>query len=53
MFSVGWLGSLGCGFFELVVFFYVTCLSSCFVVSGWLVGLVGIEVSLGKFSIFA
>ena len=31
----------------------VSCLSSWFVVSVWLVGLVGVEVSLGKFSIFA
>ena len=45
MFSVGWLGWLGCWFFELVVF-SVSCLSSWFVVSGWLVGLVGVEVSL-------
>ena len=50
MFSVGWLGWLGCWFFELVVF-SVSCLSSWFVVSGWLVGLVGIEVSVRKFSI--
>ena len=44
-FSVGWLRWLGCWFSELVVF-SVGCLSSWFVVSGWLVGLVGVEVSL-------
>ena len=31
----------------------VSCLSSWLVVSVWLIGLVGVEVSLGKFSIFA
>ena len=35
MFSVGWLGWLGCWFFELVVF-SVSCLSSWFVLWGWL-----------------
>ena len=47
MFSVGWLGWLGwlgCWFFELVVF--SSCLSSWFAVSGWLVGFVGVKVSL-------
>ena len=43
---------LGCWIFELVVF-SVSCLSSWLVVSGWLVELDGVEVSLGKFSIFA
>ena len=50
-FSVGWLGWLGCWLFELVVF-SVSCLSSWFVVSGWLVELVGVVVSLSKLSIF-
>ena len=45
-----WLVGLFC--FELVVF-SVSCLSSWFIVSGCLVGLVGVEVSLGKFSILA
>ena len=50
-FSVGWLGWLGCWFLCWQVSL-VSCLSSWFVVSGWLVGLVGVEVSLGKFSNF-
>ena len=51
--TFSWLvGLVGLFCFELVVF-SVSCLSSWFVVSGWLVGLVGVEVSLGKFSIFA
>ena len=39
---VGLVGLLG---FELVVF-SVSCLSSWFVVSGWLVGLFGVEVPI-------
>ena len=42
---------LGCWLFELVIF-SVSCLSSWFVVSGWLVELVGVVVSLSKLSIF-
>ena len=41
MFSVGWLG---CWFFELGVLFQLVVFLVGFVVSGWLVGLVGIEV---------
>ena len=48
---VGWVGWV-VSFFSSY-FFSVSCLSSRFVVSGWLAGLVGVEISLGKFSIFA
>ena len=51
-FLVGWLFWLGSWFLELIVF-SVSSLSSWLVVSGWSVGLVGVEVFLGKFSIFA
>ena len=41
---LSWL--VGLLIFEFVVFFTVSCLFSWFVVSGWFVGLVGVEVSL-------
>ena len=47
-FSVGWLGWLRCWFFELIVF-SVSCLSSWYVVSGWLVGLVGLKFLFENF----
>ena len=48
---VGWVGWV-VGFLSWL-FFPVSCFSSWFVVSSWLLGLVGVEISFLKFPIFA